>query len=597
MRMLNSVRSALLLGLAAAGLVTGASRANAQNLDLDEMAAALALPIVTGGFEGNHLKGSYGDVVIPYQTAVTLATITNGKTTPVRLKLDLISGDPSHHGGDNWQSTSFECDLTGRETTTFVFLPPASMVTDTTWVLDQLDQNGDAEPNGNHLRGSGHSELYVECSDGSDTDGSPRALNTNVQNGILFVGVADPLSGETISEDVIFGDAVIVDFVFGQAYSFEAISFQAGQGQNDGNKVYRFDNQEYAKFPAVVATNFISPVDGDINAELILITLDGATGNVPVPRVRLGGLAYDDDEEYFDFQWEFDCFDIVSLLDIDPNFEFRPGSPLGLGSMSGHLQLVPQPIATANDSHDAEYGDGNNVRRRPVHGWLVQNVIGAENPWAQNGTFRDEFETVAYNNQDGTLNWSADWDETNDDDSATTGKILITGGKLRAMGPTNPDPRIDREFDAAGFDVGTLRFDIFGPASPGGLDAGSDVLSVSLSADGGSTFTEVTRFDVGGINTSVELDISSFLAQNSELQFRVELNTDGTNEYYDIDNVEVEVRRGGRIVNADEPVPGTPEVPVLGSAAAWGRPLNQSTTALAPFLADPSPVLDADPLE
>ena len=27
------------------------------------------------------------------------------------------------------------------------------------------------------------------------------------------------------------------------------------------------------------------------------------------------------------------------------------------------------------DAHDAQYGDGNNVRRRAVHGWLVQNVM------------------------------------------------------------------------------------------------------------------------------------------------------------------------------------------------------------------------------
>ena len=50
-----------------------------------------------------------------------------------------------------------------------------------------------------------------------------------------------------------------VDYERGQAYSFGAIPFQAGQGQNNGDKIYRFDNQEYAKFPAVLATNFIAP--------------------------------------------------------------------------------------------------------------------------------------------------------------------------------------------------------------------------------------------------------------------------------------------------------------------------------------------------
>ena len=369
MRKLNAVALATLL---AAGLSASAGASGGSNLNLDEMASALALPIITGAYSGNDIKGSTGDVVITSQSAVTLATITNGKTAPVRLKLDLISGDPgSYHGSDAWQSTSFECDLTGRETTTFAFIPPGA---------------------GNHgSPGSGGSELYVQCSDlnDNDTEGRPRALFTNVQNGVMFAAVADPVSGDVVSEDVIFGDAVVVDFVQGQAYSFEAVAFQAGQGQNNGDKVYHFDNQEYAKFPAVLASNFIAPSNGiekALSAELILITLDGGTGNVPTPRARLGGLGFNDDEEFFDFQWEFDCFDIVALEDIDPNFEFRPPSVLGLGSMSGHLQLVPQPVATANDAHDAEYGDGNNVRRRGVHGWIVQNVtdgsvlVVADNP-------------------------------------------------------------------------------------------------------------------------------------------------------------------------------------------------------------------------
>src|SRR3990172_12227393 len=152
MRKLNAVA---LAALVATGLSAG--KAGAQNLHLDEMASALALPIITGGYEGNDIKGSRGDLVIKLQSAVTLATITNGKSTPVRLKIDLISGDPAtqYHGSDNWQSTSFDCDLTGRETTTFVFMPPYGLPS---------------------LTGTGRSQLYVECSDlaDNDTEGSPR---------------------------------------------------------------------------------------------------------------------------------------------------------------------------------------------------------------------------------------------------------------------------------------------------------------------------------------------------------------------------------------------------------------------------------------
>jgi hypothetical protein len=49
-------------------------------------------------------------------------------------------------------------------------------------------------------------------------------------------------------------------------------------------------------------------------------------------------------------------------------------------------------------------------------------------------------------------------------------------------------------------------------------------------------------------------------------------------------------------VVANNPIYGTPEIKNAGGDAAWGRPLNQSTTALAPFLADRDSTLDADPL-
>ncbi len=320
-----------------------AGDASAQNLDLAELGAALVLPVITGGHPGNVLKGTDGDEVVPGQTADTLVTVTNGKSDAVILKLDMISGDP---GARSWQSTSFECELTGRETTTFVFsgMGPES------------------------------SAVYVECSDDGDTEGQPIALFTGMQNGILFVSIADGETGEVMSENVIFGDAVVVDHSGAQAYSFGAISIQAGMGSNDGDKVYRFDDQEYVRFPAVLATNFIAPVENEVRAELLLFTVDGTVGNIPPPRVKLGGFVYNDDEVPFDFSYEFDCFDIVSLEDVNANFQYT-GGILGLGSISGHLELVPQPISTAGtDAHDAEYGDGNDVRRRAVHGWLIQNV-------------------------------------------------------------------------------------------------------------------------------------------------------------------------------------------------------------------------------
>ena len=39
---------------------------------------------------------------------------------------------------------------------------------------------------------------------------------------------------------------------------------------------------------------------------------------------------------------------------------------------------------------------------------------------------RDNFTTVAYTNNDGTVNWAGNWTETNDDNNANAGQIRIT---------------------------------------------------------------------------------------------------------------------------------------------------------------------------
>jgi hypothetical protein len=286
---------ALLLALLLASVPSGAGP-----LELNELGAALALPVLTR------------------DGTVTIDTITNGKHTPVVLVVDVIDGE-------RCTSNSFECPLTGRETTAFVFSP----------------------------QGSG-SRLDVECTDLGSGAPTARSSSLSADAGFLFVALADPGSRKVISEDVLFGDAVIVDVVGGGAFSFEAISFQAGQGLNDGDKVYHFDGLEYERFPALL-----------VGGPSMLFTLDMTLGQLPLPRVRLGAATIGGGS---DGGGSFECF---SLSDVT-------------GPLDGIPVLAPQPAATANDAHDALFGDGNDVRRRPVHGW--QLIDGRGLPLGQGST-------------------------------------------------------------------------------------------------------------------------------------------------------------------------------------------------------------------
>jgi hypothetical protein len=340
-----------LLSLVMLTLLALSSPAIASNTDLHQVGAALALPLLSGGQARNLAPGS-GDVIFGSASVATFATVLNGRSEPIRLLVDVISGDPPPQT-DQCRSSSFQCDALAGGVTSFVLNP---------------------------LAGAG-SELVVECADLASGGTLSQSRNVSADNGILFVSVADPGTGAVVSEDVIFGTALIVDFARGQSFSLQAIAFQAGSGLNDGDKVYRFDGAEYARFPGVVASNFLAPT-ATVNAELILFTLDLSAGASPPPRVRLGGLAFDDDEEFFDFAYQFDCFDVVALDAIDPSFAFD-GSGGGLGSIAGHLSFSSQPGASANDIHDVAFGDGNSVRRRPVHGWIVQEVEGTLVPTGQ----------------------------------------------------------------------------------------------------------------------------------------------------------------------------------------------------------------------
>jgi hypothetical protein len=331
---MRSVRNAgLVFALALALGVSGA--AVAANLDLDESAAAVAVPVITGGNPGAYDNGG---------ESVTLVTVTNGGPA-VRLHVNVISGDCDYRYGyddDCWQAYNFDCDVTASETVLFVFEP-----------------------------GYEGSKVSFECGVGDDppfgyeVDREPIA----VENGIMFVTLEDAATGKTLNADQLFADWVVIDFDDGAAFSSGAIAFQGGvPGGGTADRKYRFDGVEYRQFPSALATNFIAP-DHDLAAYLILFTLDGTAGNPPPAAVSIK--FYNDDEVVRSTGWEFDCFTIVELEDIDPRFDAD-----ALGSPAGHLVATPDLVTFPDLAHDAQFDGGGviGVRKTPVHGWLVQTI-------------------------------------------------------------------------------------------------------------------------------------------------------------------------------------------------------------------------------
>ncbi len=315
----------LLAGLLAVALLASACT------DGDPPEGALVvLPVLTGG------AGRIAD-----DQGVTLAAINNASATPLRLALEVVSGDP----GEAWRSISLVCDVTGGETATLLFQP----------------------------LGDG-AQLTANCFD-LDFGGFPdvRTLAVDAQNGIVVAAVADPGTGAILSQDRLLAGATVIDVGNARAFGLPAARVRAGVGVNDGDQIHRFDDAEYKRLRAGVDADLTLPGAGDFT-ELVLFTLDGTTGLTPPPRVSMGGLGFvlgfdlfgDPVLTSFDFSFGFDCFRVVDLLALSSGFAGVPGSP-------GYLRLTSQPVgAGGNDVHDQAFGDGNGTRRRPVLGWALE---------------------------------------------------------------------------------------------------------------------------------------------------------------------------------------------------------------------------------
>lgn len=144
-------------------------------------------------------------------------------------------------------------------------------------------------------------------------------------------------------------------------------------------------------------------------------------------------------------------------------------------------------------------------------------------------TYRDEFSSVAFNNNDGSAAWDTNWVESNDDGSAGSGDIVISGGKITFTDPGGNNPSISRDVDFSSYNTGsvTLNFDWeTSNVSPGesfevyandgggatllttistvGIDSGSESINVPLSTTGTITFSFVVA---GGYTLeSISLD-------------------------------------------------------------------------------------------
>ena len=323
---ISKIAGAVAATALAATMVAGAANAQSQ-LKLNQVGAALALPLIAG--EGQ----------------ITYNTVTNVGADDRNLHFNVISGE-------GWEVTDFDCPVTASETVLITWASPAP----------------------------GQATLILECNYGGQAPGKFVSRFFNWTEGIVFIATETHECKDgscTTNSNDLFGDFVVVNGAQGSAYSAGAVPFQGKDPLAGGvaDRDYKFDNAEYAMFPATLATNFIAPganpeVQAQVTADLILFTLDG--------RANIGSQAaldivfFDDEETPTSAHYEFDCFAVVQLEEINPNFNAG-----FLGSESGHLYMTVIDADQNSNVHDNKFGNGNGIRVVGVHGWIVQSINGS----------------------------------------------------------------------------------------------------------------------------------------------------------------------------------------------------------------------------
>ncbi len=159
------------------------------------------------------------------------------------------------------------------------------------------------------------------------------------------------------------------------------------------------------------------------------------------------------------------------------------------------------------------------------------------------GYFKDHFNNASFSNNDGTLNWAGAWIES---DSAGAG---VSSGNVTVGTPyegylflsdspdTGTQPSAARQVNLSGFTSATLSFSFHVRT---GIDP-EDAVVIEISKNGGSTYTVLETLDgyTGSDEDSRTFNISSYIASNTRIRFRVSNGYGASDELFKLDWVKI----------------------------------------------------------
>ena len=250
---------------------------------------------------------------------------------------------------------------------------------------------------------------------------------------------------------------------------------------------------------------------------------------------------------------------LISCLEIEKTSD-TAGDPVASGD------TITYTITLTNPSDSGVTHTGITiVDPEPVYTTYVDRSTSATGPgtFSGGGTFRDEFGAVAYDNSDGSEDWSGDpWDETDSGGGgASAGYIRVVSVSYwdRELQFTHlySHEHIDRRADLTGATTATLSFDW----RTSSLDSGERI-GAWISIDG-SNFTRLAWFDSDPSSGSASYDISSYLSANTTIRFgSPDQSWSSDNDQAYFDNVEIAFTRSGTatVTKDNNPWSGNPQL-------------------------------------
>ena len=145
-------------------------------------------------------------------------------------------------------------------------------------------------------------------------------------------------------------------------------------------------------------------------------------------------------------------------------------------------------------------------------------------------TYRDNFSSVSYSNNNGNTNFSAAWNEDNDGDSPSGGNIRITGNRLR-FDDLDGNDRIRRTLDLSGASSVTLTLNYDAD------ERGNEGLDIELWNNTTSSWQTIASINNTNTGTVSHNLTSAQISSNSAIRFVSNSNGWGNNERIYIDNV------------------------------------------------------------